>query len=263
LDRFVFVGSYLMLYCSFNFQEQIRMASSDNDELMDDLGIDEVVPSNINDPPPEEGFQSVWDDPHIVKLYLDGGEKQWKCCWCGRTFKHHNATKALFHVNKIAGRNIKCCTGNMSLQWRQCYKEMMGRTATKKIVVQQQASRFSALQDRNDRAAMSSVAKLKSSSGKKSHLGTIELTTPQAGGLTKWLNSGGAASTGSKRQIQTKLDKTLPNPEVNQEACTKIARYVIDNGLPLSTVEDALFRRMLLGMKHVGSDFMVPNRSHW
>ena len=61
-------------------------------------------------------------------------------------------------------------------------------------------------------------------------------------------------------QIQMKISRGLPNPEANQLATTQVARYIIDTGKPLWTVEDPLFRRMCLSFRAVGSDYRFPGR---
>lgn len=52
--------------------------------------------------------RSIWDDPHVVKLPVDsGGQRQWKCLWCGLTFNQWNGTKAVYHLNQVKGYSIK------------------------------------------------------------------------------------------------------------------------------------------------------------
>ena len=62
----------------------------------------------------------IWDCHQINKGVVYGPDSisvtGWTCSWCpgdGRSFKGDNATKALAHVAKIAGKNIVFCMGNI------------------------------------------------------------------------------------------------------------------------------------------------------
>jgi hypothetical protein len=51
----------------------------------------------------------IFDDDMIEKYSDNDGKPRWRCKWCNTTFAGWNATKAIRHVNKIRGMDIKVC----------------------------------------------------------------------------------------------------------------------------------------------------------
>ena len=76
--------------------------------------------SDIEDDDALPKLKSIWDCHQINKGVVPGPDglsvAGWTCSWCpggGRSFKGDNATNALAHVAKIAGKNIMFCKGNI------------------------------------------------------------------------------------------------------------------------------------------------------
>ena len=46
----------------------------EDDDLMRDIPGEEIVPADLNAAPPDF-FNSIWDDPHIVRVVTDTGSK--------------------------------------------------------------------------------------------------------------------------------------------------------------------------------------------
>eukprot|EP00980_Cylindrotheca_fusiformis_P000736 scaffold174_cov98-Cylindrotheca_fusiformis.AAC.5 len=68
------------------------------------------VDANSSQCPPISSLPSVgsvWKDPKITKIQNEHGEKYWKCLWCDNYFSQWNATKAIHHLNKRKGCDIK------------------------------------------------------------------------------------------------------------------------------------------------------------
>ena len=133
-----------------------------DDDLFDDVPGEVALPANLNDEAPEF-LSSIWDDPHIVRVITEKGSKEWKCLWCGWQFKGQNATKALNHVAKITGQNVRVCIGNICVGYRQLYRVMLEKSQERRSSNQSRDSKFESLQDRHDRAAMMAHANAKSS----------------------------------------------------------------------------------------------------
>lgn len=50
---------------------------------------------------------SVWKDTNVLKIQNKQGEKSWQCLWCNQHFSQWNATKAIHHLNRRKGCDIK------------------------------------------------------------------------------------------------------------------------------------------------------------
>ena len=92
----------------------------------------EYDPSDFKTPPPasvastnEDGSvatststgtyqpKTVWDFDCVKRSVRKDGTKVWNCTWCSREYQMWNATKALAHLTKIPGKNIKGCTARI------------------------------------------------------------------------------------------------------------------------------------------------------
>ena len=100
------------------------------DYLMDDDPNETVLPADF-DPmaqPPEGGLQSVWGN--FVRKSEELGKPVIRClhAGCGKTFKGgHNATKALYHVCGVTGKNIAICKGNIPRSWQRAYHDHLSQ----------------------------------------------------------------------------------------------------------------------------------------
>jgi hypothetical protein len=77
-------------------------------------------------------LMSIWDCPQMKKAVFQGQDDMfvagWTCGWCpgGKgSFRGDNTTKALAHADKILGKNVRPCEGNIPqeniLQYRNLY----------------------------------------------------------------------------------------------------------------------------------------------
>jgi len=75
------------------------------------------------------------DCPHINKFILEGNgvvENRWRCDWCMNTpamFAAFSTTKALAHVLRLPGSDVRPCTGiipeTFALGYKDLYKRKM------------------------------------------------------------------------------------------------------------------------------------------
>ena len=90
-----------------------------------------------------EPLTTIWDCPEMnlaLREVTDGVfVSGWTCGHCPRpppgaenSFKHQNAKKALHHVLKNPGQNIKLCKGNIPFQKKQQYKALYNLGIMKK-----------------------------------------------------------------------------------------------------------------------------------
>ena len=199
------------------------------------------------------------------------------CYHCGEFFKQQNATKALCHVARSKGQNIRPCKGDISLECTSLCQQLVRVAEEKKSRNQQKASDFSRLQDSHDDAALRLRLESNPKSQSKSRPGCAKTSFS----ITSWIRGSPASnpsqvsrgssistnprsiaskSTSAASKTQMTLANGLPNPAANQKAVTLMARFIIDTNKPMWTVDEPLFRRMCLAFRHVDSNFKFPNR---
>ena len=74
---------------------------------------------------------SIWGDDHILRI----DEKNWKCLWCNTIFQGINATKALAHVLRKKGMDIKSCYVPKDTAHMTRYQELHHYKQTRKGVL--------------------------------------------------------------------------------------------------------------------------------
>ena len=76
---------------------------------------------------------TIWDDDMLERSTDETGKKKWVCKWCDVSFQHWNATKALHHVSKNVGANIKKCScKNIDAEHSKRYKDLFDSMVNKK-----------------------------------------------------------------------------------------------------------------------------------
>ena len=261
------------------------MSRLEEDDLMKDIPGEKVTRLSSDKPFPEV-FDSIWDCPMIDKKTFDDGSPGWICGYCNSEFKQLNASKCTFHVGQVKGMNVRICTGIIPHDHTIVFRRMIERSQVRRSQLKAQSDSFHSEQDRHDSAAFK--IRMARKSGKKRRAAaqkaaavskaTSEVTAidgnsasghfigqPFSGprpnkGLAGWLETSKGKQSNDGSRVQMKLATGLPNPEGDNRAVTQVARFLIDTGKPLLTVEDPLFRRMCLSFRAVGRDFKFPNR---
>ena len=79
-------------------------------------------------------LKHIWDDEHLVRIFLDNGKQVWKCGYCKTTFLGHNATKALAHVTRQTGQDIGICPSFkfIPLKMQQSHRDLSVRACERK-----------------------------------------------------------------------------------------------------------------------------------
>ena len=122
-------------------------------------------------------LRSIWECPWINKCsgFDDNGKAflGWTCGWCPRgndgsepiPFRTMNATKALAHVVKVAGYDIRPCRGNITAAKSNQYKALyLLKTLTKEERMNRKDTMSRSISDLQDRTVLSLAAGAKSSS---------------------------------------------------------------------------------------------------
>ena len=88
-------------------------------------------------------ISSIWDSPFVNK-YQEGITRVWECLHCPKKrkadgtvekpkpFGGWNATKAIYHTNKITGQGIRPCDGHIPPAWAKLYWELLVRNTKSK-----------------------------------------------------------------------------------------------------------------------------------
>ncbi len=110
---------------------------------------------------------NIWDCPYLRQLVTtdDSGKEftGWSCGWCMKRddlpFWGVNATKALWHVLKEAGHDIRPCRGHIPNNKLAQYRQLANSKAeAKDSRVRKNSTLTTTIGDLQDRAAMSMMA---------------------------------------------------------------------------------------------------------
>jgi Protein of unknown function (DUF 659) len=227
--------------------------SNEVDDLMDDVVGEIPTPSNIDDEAPSF-FKSIFDDPHLSKIVCQGVNKngdsvdkrEFFCHWCKVQHKGGwNATKAVAHLARRSGSDIKPCSGKIRADYAATYRRMYATMEQKKLKSVDTMANAKSEADRHD------IAVLKKSMGQK---------VGKAGASGKTISNFFCSTTPARSTgIQLKLDGNSSNPVAEQAATVAVASCLLRNGLPFSLVEDTLFRRMCMSFRLVPSKYTFPS----
>jgi len=100
---------------------------SESDESGNDVDDDEEVIV------PWPYYYTIWDCPHINKFTLEENgvvKNGWRCDWCMTPlamFSSFSATKALAHVLRLPGSDVRPCKGMIPKTFMLGYKDLYSR----------------------------------------------------------------------------------------------------------------------------------------
>ena len=100
---------------------------SESDESGNDVDDDEEVIV------PRPYYYTIWDCPHINKFTLEENgvvKNGWRCDWCmtpPAIFSSFSATKALAHVLRLPGSDVRPCIGIIPETVMLGYKDLYSR----------------------------------------------------------------------------------------------------------------------------------------
>lgn len=241
---------------------------SDDENGVDAIDLDFV--DATSPPSTTKQLSIIWDDDMIERYTDNNGKKHWKCLWCGRTFQHWNATKALRHVTKQSGGDVRACKSNtIDSAHKAEYKRLFDKLNERKKAQTQ----FIAGKKRSSEEYMDKAAEMYASSKRKK---TPPSATP---------SSISPGSNRSSNQIQTQLNFRVeePNDNMNTNMDTHqsyqprvtetleqqsearltmaIADLIHSCGLPFSLASHHKFQRVLTYAKQAPKNYTPPNRN--
>ncbi len=138
------------------------------DEEEPDQGNEEV--GDLGELP---ALQKIWDCPYVNKIIKtdDDGKSYaaWTCGWCplqkdgspANAFMGENATKALHHVAKVAGCDIRRCRGTIPADKARQYNALyLAKAMEKDLRQNKKETMISGIEDMQNRTVLSMAASL-------------------------------------------------------------------------------------------------------
>jgi hypothetical protein len=196
------------------------------------------------------------------------GNKHWKCLWCNRCFQSWNATKALFHVNKEKGAEVRKCTSHAidevhKLEYaRLLQKYKHQRNAQKNHVVSKKRSSDEYLASASDAYTASRKKKTPPGTIKNASTPTESLITRQT--QTQLNFTHGTPSSGQSNPSPTLHQQKLGDvvdPQSEATLTMAIADLIHACGLPFSLASHHKFLRVLALAKTVSKKYIPPGRN--
>ena len=231
--------------------------------------------SDIDDDVALPKLKSIWDCHQINKGLVpspDGTSVSgWTCSWCpggGRSFKGDNATKALAHVAKIPGKNVKFCTGNIPrnkvIQYRNLWMEKSSakseRSARSEVldngISNIQSRAIAAMGGRDIDDTRDEMFIDPEPTQKRIHDFTVA-SGSSVGSITTSSTTLSKKARASGKQM--KLCGNAVDPDAPERMHMAIADFIHSNCLPFSLAEDPKFLKLLQVGKSLGM-YKPPNR---
>jgi hypothetical protein len=137
---------------------------------MDDVAGEITIPSNLEDKAPDL-LKSIFDDPHPTKVLPPGvnkdglkiNMKEFYCHWCKVTLKGGwNATKAIAHLAKRSGNDIRVCSGRIPADFASLYRTMYSELEMRQKHGGELKANTKASADHHDASAMQRAMERKS-----------------------------------------------------------------------------------------------------
>ena len=208
-----------------------------------------------------------WDDDKIQRYTDNNGKNHWKCLWCGRSFQHWNATKALRHVNKQGGGDVRACKSTtMDSAHKAEYKRLFEKLNQRKIAQAQLA----AGRKRSSEEYMETATEIYTSSKRKK---TPPSSTPSS------ISPGSNRSNQIQTQLNFRTDEANDNTKIDthqsyqpkvtdsleQQSEARLTMAIADLihscGLPFSLASHHKFQRVLTYAKQAPKNYTPPNRN--
>ena len=261
-------------------------------DLLDDL----MNPGGGNDDDPLPALRNIWDCPMINKsIGFDQKTMKsyegWSCGWCMNAsdhppFRGANASKALWHVLRESGHDIRPCKGNIPENRMRQYRDLSQTKALQKDArAQRSASLSSNIDDLQDRTVDSMTEGGRRSSWKgeasahRSSLkepcwaitetSSLSSSTPRSNrrsstsffqSLPKRTKKVGEHQEGGGGMRQMKLYGNAIDPQSAIRMDVAISDFIHSNCLPFSLAEDSKLMTIINIARNLGGNYMPPSR---
>jgi hypothetical protein len=228
----------------------------DQEEDSDDSDDAEVVPPVIDLlGGTEDELATIWEDDKVIKITDDDGKKRWKCKWCSNDFATWNATKAIAHVSRTKGRDVKLCNGRIDEKHKKMYHQLAGRMLKKRERTHERHSDVArSIEQHNSNTAVSLDASRRGGGNVSAKKSRKCEPSPEAASAVSSISKGRGAL------IQLKIHDG-PNPSADSSLTMAISDCIHSLGLPFSVASQPKFRKVIHLAKTVGSGYKPPGRN--
>jgi hypothetical protein len=195
---------------------------------------------------------SVWDFQHVQKLGSTKADASWTCLWCNLNFKHWNATKALYHLAKVSGKDVRTCKVVHDRKSKEMYRTFLSGKDKSHTDMKVRNSNFEALVGEGQQ----SLAVMFESNRKRSSGGG----GATGGSATTAASTIASTSTISARQRVLGTDMTCEASSASQLTMA-IADFIHSTGLPFSATQGTYFNNILKFSRNVPFGYKPPSRN--
>jgi hypothetical protein len=208
------------------------------------------------------------------------GKICWLCKWCGKTFSPRHQSWALCHVLKIRGGDIAICIARIPKfnedRYRALYDKSKQRMASKKRSHTQiddavQLNQTSAVANLLEKRGVTGVVTTSPSIMSINSLPSVQFEIPITI-RTMAAARGSIYSTPFALSSQRSISASIHNTDI-RKSHNAIVEMAIANFFHCENIRDEVadlsrFKRLVKVCRHVGDDFVVPNRkklvgSYW
>ena len=183
-----------------------------------------------------ESAKSVWDFDHVSRSGTCKADHQWKCLWCNQTFRHWNATKVLYHLAKVTGKDVRICKASHDKKSQELYWSF----------VRSKEKASSGMEARAE--ALSQVL----GEGQQSLAVMFEASRQRIS------NGGGTATATAQQRVRSEL---TVEASTASKLTMAIADFVHSSGLPFSSTQGDYFKNILRLARGVPSTYKAPSRN--
>jgi hypothetical protein len=187
--------------------------------------------------------RSIWElaGAKVERLTDEKGKKCWKCHWCGKTFKGgHNASKAVFHLAKVKGRDIQPCHVTIPSKFVNEYKAFWGAKCLEKS---DKRKRVDAITEKIDDKQRSIAIMMESKRQRSSNSITSSSAQRSVSNITSSSSSGFIIKAGWESRLTM-----------------AIADFIHSKGLAFNATSGPYFAKMIQLARCVPATYVVPDR---
>jgi hypothetical protein len=199
---------------------------------------------------------SVWDFEHVQKNGLTKKDATWTCLWCNIQFKHWNATKVLYHLTKINGKDVAVCKVVHDATNKELYRSFLRSKDKSNTEMKERNSNFEALVG----AGQQSLVVMFEGNRKRSSASGVAATGGASAAGSTVASTIASTSTHSARQRLLASDMTCEGSSASKLTMA-IADFVHSTGLPFSATQGAYFTNILKHARNVTSSYKPPARN--
>jgi hypothetical protein len=184
---------------------------------------------------------SIWDDDMIDRSTDDQGKKKWECKWCHVAFQQWNATKALYHVCRMYGANIKkCACANIDGEHKKRYKDL-----------------FDSMVNKKKRSIAVAIEKNQAVDEHLKEAGA-SLTDSRTRAPKQVKTSDSSAAVSERTYHQRKIVSDVMEPQHESQLTMAIADLIHSCGLPFTLASNHKFKKVLALARNSSTKYLPP-----